>query len=93
MADKGGVLVAVVIEQCDEISRQVFNVIVCHFVRAGRVAITPLVWDDDMVARCCKGRHLMAPGKGMLRPAMTEHNRFSGIFPACFKDFEFHTVD
>jgi hypothetical protein len=46
-----------------------------------------------MVARCGKGGHLMSPRKGMLWPAVTEHNRFSYILSACFKDFEFHTVD
>jgi hypothetical protein len=35
----------------------------------------------------------MAPGKGMLGPAVTEYNRFSYVLLACFKDFEFHTVD
>ncbi|GLY29795.1 hypothetical protein Kisp02_31600 [Kineosporia sp. NBRC 101731] len=33
----------------------------------------------------------MAPGKGMLRPTVTQHNGFS--WPARFKDFKFHTID
>ena len=93
MTDEGSILVTVVIEKCDEVTRQVFNVIVCYFSRTGWVAITPLVRDDDMLARCGKGWYLMAPGKGMLWPAVTEYNRFSCILQACFKDFEFHTVD
>ena len=93
MTDKGSIFVSVVIEKCDEVTRQVFDVIVGDFGRAGRVAKTPLVWDDDMVARCGKRGHLMAPRKGKLWPAVTEYNWFSCILLACFKHFRFHTVD
>src|SRR5215217_5898543 len=46
-----------------------------------------------MVARSDKGGHLMAPGIGMLGPAMTEHDRVSGMLSTRFKDFQFNTVD
>ncbi|MNL63402.1 hypothetical protein D3C87_1875380 [compost metagenome] len=71
VADKGRILVSVVIEERDEIACQMFDIILRHLSRTGRVTIAPLVWNDDVVACCDKGRHLMAPGIGMLRPAVT----------------------
>ena len=88
MTDKGGVFVPVVIEKRNEITRQVFHVVVGHLGGARRLAIPPLVGDDDVVARCGKGGHLVAPRKGMFWPAVTEHNRVSRIFATYFKDFE-----
>ena len=35
MTDEGGIFVSLVIKKCDEITRQVFNAIVCHFGRTG----------------------------------------------------------
>jgi hypothetical protein len=93
MADEGGVFVAVVIEECDEVTRQVLDVVVRHFGRTGRGAVAPLVRDDDVVACRGQGRHLVAPGKGMLRPAVTEHDGLSCVLSARFEDLEFHTVD
>ena len=29
----------------------------------------------------------------MLRPAVAEHDGLPGVLPACFEDFELHTVD
>jgi len=29
----------------------------------------------------------MPPGKGVLRPAVTEHDRVTDMFSACFEDF------
>ena len=93
MSDEGGIFVSVVIEQCHQITRQVLDVIVGYRSRPGRVAVAPLVRDDDVVTRRGEGGHLMTPGLGMLRPAVAEHDGPSRIFPACFEDFELHTVD
>ncbi len=93
MADEGGVFVSVVVQKCDEVTRQVLDVVVRHFDRAGRIAVTPLVRCDDVVAGRGEGGHLVAPGEGVLRPAVAEHDGLSRVFSARFEDFEFHTVD
>ena len=92
VAEEDRIFVPVVIEKGDEMTRQVFDAAVRHSDRTGRVAATPVVRGDDVVARRDEGGHLITPRESKLRPAVTEHDGLSSILPTCFEDFEFHTV-
>lgn len=55
MADRGRILVSVVVNKRDEITRKLFNVIFLQVIRIGRVAITTLIGDDNMIVCSDKG--------------------------------------
>lgn len=55
MADRGRILVSVVVNKRDEITRKLFNVIFLQVIRIGRVAIATLIGDDNMIVCSDKG--------------------------------------
>ena len=89
MANKNCLVITQGIQQAVVIIRQLMAVISLHWLGSAGMAIAPLVGHNDMKARLNQWGYLVAPAKGMFRPAMAEHQ---GYAAASLKDFQLNAI-
>ena len=87
MTDEDGFLKIQGIQQRIVVTRQTVTVIGFNRFRSAGMTISSLVRNDDVIACVRQGRYLVSSAKGMLRPAMGQHDRNTTL--ACLKYLKF----
>jgi hypothetical protein len=76
----------------EKVCGQMCSAVRIHIARRTAVAITPLVGCDDVIARFCKGDHLVSPTVGGFGEPVCQDNEWRAHV-AAFVNYEFHPVD